>query len=97
MTATTASADRSTRAITAAWLVLSAITVVSWWLAPGHTGGEASASVPLTAAAILLGFVKGRVIIRYFMEVRSAPAWLRHSTDLWLVALWGAVLAIYLW
>ena len=96
-TTTTASADRSTRAITAAWLVLSAITVVSWWLAPGHSGGHASASVPITVAAILLGFIKGRVIIRYFMEVRGAPGWLRHSTDLWLGVLWGSVLVIYLW
>ncbi|GAB3236811.1 cytochrome C oxidase subunit IV family protein [Mycolicibacterium hippocampi] len=97
MTTSTDSPERSTRAITAAWLVLSAITVVSWWLAPGHSEDHASASVPITVTAILLGFIKGRVIIRYFMEVRDAPRWLRHSTDLWLAALWGAVLVIYLW
>lgn len=86
-----------TRAITIAWLALSAITVISWWLAPGHSGGHAGPSIPLTVAAILLGFVKCRVIIRYFMEVRTAPRWLRLSTDGWLVALWTAVLVIYLW
>ncbi|PRC49899.1 prokaryotic cytochrome C oxidase subunit IV family protein, partial [Mycobacterium sp. ITM-2017-0098] len=74
-----------------------AITVISWWLAPGHSGGHAGPSIPLTVAAILLGFVKCRVIIRYFMEVRTAPRWLRLSTDGWLVALWTAVLVIYLW
>jgi hypothetical protein len=37
------------------------------------------------------------LIIRHFMEVRTAPRWLRLSTDGWLVALWGAVLVIYLW
>jgi hypothetical protein len=31
------------------------------------------------------------------MEVRSAPRWLRNSTDLWLIVLWTAILAIYLW
>lgn len=87
----------STRAITVAWVVLSAITVLSWWLAPGHSEGPATASIPITVAAIALGVVKSRVIIRYFMEVRSAPRWLRHSTDVWLVVLWGAVLVIYLW
>ncbi len=85
------------RAITLVWLALSAITVVSWWLAPGHSGGHGSASVPITVAAIVLGLVKCRLIIRYFMEVRTAPKWLRHSTDAWLVTLWAAVLAIYLW
>lgn len=87
----------STRAITVAWVVLSAITVLSWWLAPGHSEGPATASIPITVAAIVLGAIKSRVIIRYFMEVRSAPRWLQRSTDLWLVVLWGAVLVIYLW
>ena len=85
------------RSITIAWLALSAITVLGWWLAPGHSGGQADPSVPITVAVIMLGFVKCRVIIRCFMEVRSAPVWLRRSTDGWLVTLWLAVLAIYLW
>ncbi|MBB2991809.1 hypothetical protein FHR72_003299 [Mycolicibacterium iranicum] len=85
------------RAITAAWLGLSAVTIVSWWLAPGHGGTQSGPSVPITVAAIVLGFVKSRIIIRYFMEVRTAPAWLRRSTDAWLVMLWTAVLGIYLW
>lgn len=85
------------RAITVVWLALTAITVLSWWLAPGHSGGHAEASIPITVAAIVLGFVKCRLIVRYFMEVRTAPKWLRYSTDAWLVALWVAVLAIDLW
>ena len=32
------------------------------------------ANVPITVAVVLLGFIKGRMIIRYFMEVRTAPA-----------------------
>lgn len=87
----------SAKATTYAWLVLSAITVVSWWLSPGHAGaGRAVASAPITVAVVLLGLVKGRLIIRYFMEVRSAPRWLKLSTDAWLVILWAAVLGIYL-
>ena len=85
------------RAITVVWVVLSAITVASWWLAPGHSGGHVGASIPITVVAIVLGFIKCRLIIRYFMEVRTAPTWLRHSTDAWLVTLWTAVLVIYLW
>ena len=93
----TVPARSGTRSITVAWLALSAITVIGWWLAPGHSGGRADPSVPITVAVIVLGFVKCRVIIRWFMEVRSAPMWLRRSTDGWLVTLWLAVLAIYLW
>jgi hypothetical protein len=83
---------------TLTWLALCAITVGTWWLAPGHQGGAAeAASVPITVAVILLGLIKGRFIIRTFMEVRTAPRWLRLSTDAWLIVLWGSILAIYLY
>ena len=81
MTTTVATESRpkgnSTRTTTYVWLILSAITVNSWWLAPA--GGQAVASVPITVAVVLLGFVKGRMIIRYFMEVRTAPRWLTSA------------------
>jgi hypothetical protein len=86
------------RTTTYALFVLSAITIASWWLAPGHTRGVAAvASVPITVVVVLLGFIKGRMIIRYFMEVRTAPRWLKLFTDVWLVVLWAGVLAIYLY
>ena len=99
MTATVAEkpAEPLARTTTYVWLILSAITVVSWWLAPGHPGGHAVASVPITVAVVLLGFVKGRMIIRYFMEVRTAPRWLKVTTDAWLIVLWAAILGIYLY
>jgi hypothetical protein len=43
-------------------------------------GPAAVASAPITVAAILLGFIKGRMIIRYFVEVRTAPRWLSYFT-----------------
>jgi len=88
--------DRSARAINYAWIVLCAITIGSWWLAPGHSGGTAEANIAITVTVILLGFIKGRLIIRYFMEVRSAPQWLKFATDAWLFVLWTAILVIYL-
>jgi hypothetical protein len=85
-----------TRAMTIAWIVLCTITVGTWWLSPAHSGLAAVASTSITVAVILLGFIKGRLIIRYFMEVRKAPRWLRLATDGWLFVLWTAVLVIYL-
>lgn len=46
-------------------------------------------------AVILLGIIKGRMIIRYFMEVRTAPRWLKLFTAGWLTVLWAGILAIY--
>lgn len=54
------------------------------------------ASPPITVAVVLLGFIKGRLIIQYFMEIRTAPRWLKISTDVWLTVLWAAILGIYL-
>jgi hypothetical protein len=85
------------RAITYVLIILSAITLVSWFLGPSRVAGPAVASVPITVAVLAMAFIKARLIIGYFMEVRTAPAWLRLATDAWLVVLWGAVLAIYLW
>ena len=82
---------------TYAWIILSAITILSWWPAPGHTRGAAAvASAPITVALILLGFITGRMIIRYFMEVRTAPRWLKLFTAAWLTVVWAGILAIYL-
>jgi hypothetical protein len=55
------------------------------------------ASVPITVVILATVLIKSRLIIREFMEVRTAPAWLRAGTDAWLVVMFGAVLAIYLW
>ena len=86
------------RTVTYVWMILSAITVMSWWLAPGHArGAPAVPSVPITAAVVVLAFIKGRLIIQYFMEVRTAPRWLKLATDAWLTVLWVAILAIYLY
>jgi hypothetical protein len=85
------------RTTTNAWIILSAITIRPWCPAAGHTrGAVAVASAPITVAAILLGFIKGRMIIRYFVEVRTAPRWLSYFTAAWLTVLWTGILAIYL-
>lgn len=95
-TITRDSAQGSTRAITIAWTVLCALTIGTWWLSPAHSGLAAVASVSISVAVVVLGFIKGRLIIRYFMEVRTAPRWLRLATDGWLLVLWTSVLIIYL-
>ena len=98
MTDTTSTSGRvSARALTWAWLVLVAITLGSWWLAPAHVSGTVQASTPITAVVLLLAAVKSRVIIGYFMEVKTAPRWLRTALDVWLSALLAVVFVIHLW
>ncbi|MQY31915.1 cytochrome C oxidase subunit IV family protein [Nocardia aurantia] len=86
-----------TRTILIVWLVLMAITL-AWWCLTPEDGGSAGASGKVLVAAIaVLGMIKSRLIIRYFMAVRTAPRWLRIATDAWVVVLWLALLGINLY
>ncbi|KXW69462.1 prokaryotic cytochrome C oxidase subunit IV family protein [Mycolicibacterium phlei DSM 43070] len=78
------------------WLALTAITVGSWWLAPAHFTDTVQPSTPITALVLALTVIKVRLILRNFMEVRTAPRWLRYGTDAWLAVLFLTVFAIYL-
>jgi hypothetical protein len=63
------------------WLLLSAATVLSWGL-----GLE-------SAVIMLVAIIKCRFVIRTYMEVRLAPAWLQRTCDAWLILNFGMVVA----
>jgi len=84
------------RRLTTTWLVAGVLTIASWAIALAVDGGHAE---PRTAVAIIglgLGTVKVRLIVQQFMEVRTAPRWLKTFTDVWLAVLTLSVLALYL-
>ncbi|XVQ15486.1 cytochrome C oxidase subunit IV family protein [Spirillospora sp. CA-255316] len=84
------------RTVLIAWAALSAATVLAWLLTPGESQSDTTLGKELVAAIVVLGLVKCRLIIRYFMEVRHAPRWLQAATDGWLAVLWLTLLIIYL-
>jgi hypothetical protein len=51
------------RAITYVWIILSAITIVSWFLGPAHVAGPVVASTPITIAVLAMALIKARLII----------------------------------
>ncbi|WP_024805986.1 cytochrome C oxidase subunit IV family protein [Nocardia sp. BMG51109] len=90
---TTAAKDK--RSVLVAWAMLTAMTVLAWRLTPGHAGPAVSDG--LVVGIVVLGMIKCRLIIRYFMEIRFAPRWLRIATDAWLGVVWVALLGIHLY
>jgi hypothetical protein len=82
--------------ITYTWLALSALTLLSWFLGTERTTGPRTASTAVTIGVLAIAFVKARGIIRIFMEVRTAPRWLKRACDGWMVALWATILVLYL-
>jgi len=65
--------------LTYAWLFLTLITFVSWWI--GHTYDlDYHTDTAVTVCVLLIAAVKTILVIRYFMEVRFAPPWLKVCT-----------------
>jgi hypothetical protein len=80
--------------LTYVWVFLTTITIVSWALsrlAPALHEVDAA----ITSALLLIAAVKARFVVRYFMEVRFAPPWLRRVTDSWIIVLVVLMLGMY--
>lgn len=78
-----------------AWLALAAITLLAWWIGAHHGTGPLKPDAAVAISAIAITLTKVRVIIREFMDVRSAPTCLRTVTDAWLAVFGAAMLAAY--
>jgi len=87
----------ATARITYAWAAASALTITSWLLGAERGHGHASASTPITIAVLTIAFIKGFCVTNEFMEVRTAPRWLKRGTTGWLVVVWAAIVAISLY
>jgi hypothetical protein len=83
------------RRLLAAWLVLSAITLVYLWVGSVDPARCLRPSAVVTSSAIVMALVKVRIIFREFMEVRHAPALLCWLTDGWVVLMAVCLLGSY--
>ncbi len=78
------------------WLILVAISLVYLWIDHSATHqGIPTASTVVSVVAICFALVKVRIIMREFMEVRSAPRVLRRLTDCWVLLMAAALLGVY--
>lgn len=74
---------------TIVWLILILATILSWFM------GANQNQIVLNVIIILITFVKVRLVITHFMEVRSAPQALRILCDAWMAILCVSMLALY--
>lgn len=82
---------------TLVWLLLIAVTLLSWWLGFEQAGDAVEATRAATVAVLLLAFFKVRMIVSVFMEVRHAPWPLRRICDAWMVLVLVVMLGLYAW
>jgi hypothetical protein len=88
--------DGPKRRLFGAWLILVAISLGYLWIDHVATHeGVPIASTVVTVFAICFALIKVRIIMREFMEVRSAPMALRRLTDFWVLLMAVALLGAY--
>lgn len=73
-----------------AWLVLIVATAITWYL--GEVGAAGTAAI---VAMLLIAFVKGRLVILDFMELREAPKMWRILLEGWLILVSSLILLAY--
>ncbi len=82
--------------ITPVWLLLMAITAVSWFLGTNQSGGLGALHEKATLGVFVLSFFKVRLVILHFMEVRHAPLPLRIACEAWVLVICAVLITIYL-
>lgn len=79
--------------ITAIWLLLLGVTCLSWG-SVRSIGWDDDYRLA-TMAAIVVAFIKVRLVLLDFMELRSGPVALRLFFEAWVVVVCAAILVIY--
>jgi heme/copper-type cytochrome/quinol oxidase subunit 4 len=74
------------------WLLLMVATVITTWV----LAKDAVAMRVGTVAIVLIAALKVRLVLLHFMELRHAPRALRVVFELWVLAVSGALIALYL-
>ena len=83
--------DRHEMRLMILWAVLMLITLMSW---ESSSRGVLHNPVLLTASVLVLAFVKVRIVILDFMEVRHAPVAMRIALEAWGVIACGSIIAL---
>ena len=73
-----------------AWLVLVVATFITWYL--GEVGAAGTAAI---VAMLVIAFIKGRLVILDFMELRAAPRLWRVLLEGWLIVVGSLILLAY--
>ena len=77
------------------WMLLMALTAMSWALGSEHGLGSSSHAI---ASLVILGVavIKIRLVGLHFMELRRAPGYLRGAFELFCTVLFALLSGMYL-
>ena len=79
--------------LTRVWLILLAVTAITYWIGEGGLAGQGS-MVPVLVI-FGLAFVKGLLVCLDFLELRHAPALWRWVVIGWLIVVLCLIVLAY--
>lgn len=84
--------DRST----IIWVILMVATSISWYLGAEQNQAAHTLNASASVSIILITFIKVRLVMTNFMEVRTAPLLLRAACDALIAILCSSMLVLCL-
>jgi hypothetical protein len=75
--------------------LLISVTVLSWYLGTGGGAHPLAPNLAISAVVLFIALLKVWLIMREFMDIRTAPAWVRRSTAAWLVLFLAALFVVH--
>jgi hypothetical protein len=75
------------------WTLLVVATLISWELGHGVGFDDARAG---GAAILVVTFIKVRFVVLDFMEIRTAPRWMRALLEAWIVLCASILIGLFL-
>ncbi|RLP53345.1 MAG: hypothetical protein D6160_16215 [Ketobacter sp.] len=80
--------------LTLVWALLTLSTVLSWYISQSSDVAF-QMNTWITISVLVIAIIKAQMVIRYFMEVRIAPRWLKLTMISWSVILLLLLLVFY--
>jgi hypothetical protein len=82
--------------LTVILVLLVSVTVLSWYLGTGGGAHPMAPNLTISAAVLFIALLKVRLIMSEFMDVGTAPAWVRRASNAWLVLFFAALFMVHI-
>ena len=76
-------------------VLLVSVTVLSWYLGTGGGAHPLAPNLMISAAVLFIALLKVWLIMREFMDIGTAPAWVLRVSSAWLVLFFATLFVVH--
>ena len=81
--------------LTAILMLLISVTLFSWYVGTGGGAHPMAPNLTISAVVLFIALLKVRLIMSEFMDVGTAPAWVRRASNAWLMLFFAALFVVH--